>query len=133
MANPLLFDGEDEFFKRLIGRSASTNLVMKLYSNERVPGKSDTITEFTEVTGGGYAAIEILEADWSIDNSTGVTILSVTKNFHFTGVVAVVYGVYLTNLAGTKIIDAFALTDAPVAIGGGGGDIEVTFNIKLNL
>jgi hypothetical protein len=126
------YDGEIDTFKRMIGINPINNYVLHLFSNERTPGKSDTINEFTEIVGGGYASIEILPGDWTISDNSGVTIMSVTKNFHFTSAVAVVYGCYITNNNGTILIHAEALTDAPVEILGGGGDIEINLSFQFN-
>ncbi len=92
----------------------SVDLKLKLYANNYTPGPSSVIASFTEVSGGGYTAIDLLTADW-IYTAAGITPVvarQAMKTFSFTGATGgsgAVYGYYVTNVAGSVLYWAEAL------------------------
>jgi hypothetical protein len=70
-------------------------LVLKLFSNNHTPAAADTAGSYTEVTGGGYAAITLTRAGWGAA-SAGVSTYGTAQTFSFTGTVTV-YGYYIVG------------------------------------
>jgi hypothetical protein len=84
----------------------SVDLKLRLYSNVYTPGPTSVIGSFTEVTGGGYAAKDLLSADWTMGSTSPVTAVQAVKTFSFistTGGSGLVYGYYVTDAAGTTL------------------------------
>lgn len=79
----------------------NATLTLRLYSNNLTPSSVDTIASFTEVTGGGYASVPLVFANW--DYTLGSpTRANYTERFtfQFTGVTtgaSTVYGYYVTD------------------------------------
>lgn len=76
-------------------------LVLKLYSNDLVPGELDSLPSFIEVTGGGYVPINLEYANWVI-TPDGIAIYP-AYNFQFTGPTTgpgTIFGYYVVNPAG---------------------------------
>lgn len=93
----------------------ASDLKLRLYSNVYNPSPASVIGSFTEVSGGGYAAIDLLTGDWSYGTVSPVTASQTVKTFGFTGVTGgsgVVYGYYVTNVAGSTLYWAEALPGA---------------------
>jgi hypothetical protein len=96
----------------------SVDLRLKLYANNYAPSVNSVIASFTEVSGGGYAAIPLLIANWGYSAGSPVIATQSMKTFGFTGVTGgsgVVYGWYITNVANTVLYcaEAFPGTITP--------------------
>ena len=82
------------------------NITLRLYSNNVVPAKTDTAATYTEVTGGGYAAIVLTLADWTITAGSGSTptkAQAAYRDIIFTGAIGApgnIYGYFMTDAAG---------------------------------
>lgn len=78
-------------------------LYLKLYSNNLVPGETDTAASYTEVTGGGYAQKTLATADRTIvaGNPSTCTYSLQTILFTSAPTVPTVYGYFIVNGAGT--------------------------------
>jgi hypothetical protein len=79
------------------------DLFLRLYSNNVTPSETDTAATFTQVSGGGYAAITLDKDDWT--NTPGDPNFSTQaqKTFSFSGPTSApstIYGYYVVNLAG---------------------------------
>jgi hypothetical protein len=90
----------------------AVDLKLRLYSNVYEPGPASVIASFTEVVGGGYAAEDLLSADWTYGSVSPVVASQTVKTFGFTGATSspsVVYGYYVTDVAGATLYWAEAL------------------------
>lgn len=78
-------------------------LTLRLYSNNVTPAKGDTAATYTEVIGGGYAAIPLAYGDWTITAAAGSVPTRASQaalNIIFTGVTGApgsVYGYFITD------------------------------------
>jgi hypothetical protein len=85
----------------------ASNVLLKLFSNDYSPAKDDVLADYTEVTGGGYAAITLVAADWSVTTADQCVASQTEKTFTFTGATTApgtIYGYYVTNAAGTVLL-----------------------------
>jgi hypothetical protein len=93
-------------------------LTLRLFANNITPGLTDTESSYTEVTGGGYAAIVLEFAEFSVvAGSPSVALYSDFQDFSFTGAIGgtgVLYGYYITNADDVLIAaERFPIDDVP--------------------
>jgi len=107
----------------------ATNYYYRLYTNNITPGTATVLTDFTEASFTGYAAVQGNTITWTtavlaahVATSTGTAIL-----FNNTGATAqTVYGVYVTDGAtATKLWFAERDAAAPVSIPAGGSYVYI--------
>lgn len=93
------------------------DLVLKLYSNDLTPTKTDTAASFTEVAGGGYADIQLPMGGWIITAGTPNQGVQAQKTFSFTGATnapGTIYGYYVVDSDGVlRWSERFADTVLP--------------------
>ncbi|MEM3038623.1 MAG: hypothetical protein QXE45_04430, partial [Thermoplasmata archaeon] len=73
-------------------------LVLKLFSNNVVPAEGDTISTYIEVSGGGYAAKNLVFANWVITPGDPTIASYPDQDFAFTGATnppGTIYGYYV--------------------------------------
>lgn len=77
------------------------NLHIRLYGNAHTPTDSDSVSAYTEIVGGGYAAIPLTFANWSIAQGSPITATYNTAvAWTFNGIINApgsVYGYFVTN------------------------------------
>ncbi len=93
-------------------------LLLKLFSNNRTPLIGDDAGDYNEVSGGGYADVELDSADWLVSEGTpSVAVYSDFVNFPFTGVPSApstVYGYYIVDSNNVLlIVERFPDDDVP--------------------
>ena len=89
---------------------------------------SDTLTSYTEVSGGGYTSRALDPTQWSI--SAGVATYP-QLTWTFTSSVGTVYGYYLVSSTNNYLMAAEKFTNAPYTISNNGDTISLTININL--
>ena len=105
-------------------------LTLRLYSNDVTPGNTDVAGTYTEVSGGGYAAVALASGDWTISNATPSVASGAQKSFAFTGAAGNVYGYYVTDADGTLVFaDRFGSVRT---INYSGDTIKITPTINLS-
>jgi len=95
-----------EALKRQVDISSGAPVQARLFTNNRTPAATDALTDYTEASGGGYAAQQIDSGDWEAVEASPSE-LSASVTFEFTGPLAgaaQAYGVYLTS--GGKLVGA---------------------------
>lgn len=79
-------------------------LTLKLFSNNHTPVLGDTAANYTVVTGGGYANIDLEADQWSF--VSGVATYADYQAFNFTGATGApgtVYGYFIVDEDGVLI------------------------------
>lgn len=74
------------------------NIKLKLFSNNVTPVAGSTNASFTEVAGGGYAAVVLVFANWVIAN--GIATYNAAITFTFSGVTnapGTIYGYWIVD------------------------------------
>jgi hypothetical protein len=81
--------------------SGGNNLTLKLYCNDVTPLDTHTPANFTEATGGGYAAKTLSAASWTVQTTGGIVEgVYADQTFTFTGPLTTntdVYGYYVVD------------------------------------
>jgi hypothetical protein len=93
-------------------------LTMRLFSNNHTPAATDTSSDYTEVSGGGYAAIALSALNWTITASANPVYATYNAfiTFNFTGAPSptTVYGYYITRASGEVVMaQQFPADDRP--------------------
>lgn len=128
-------EGEATMLNVMLGKSASENLTLKLFTNNVTPGETDTTATYTEASGNGYAAITLTAANWTVtqgSGSPGTTHADYTQQtYTFTGGPVSVFGYYIVGATSAKVYWAEAFA-AVANIPAGGGTIKITPTINLD-
>lgn len=83
---------------------AAKVLTLKLFSNNHTPVLGDTAANYTVVTGGGYADINLDAGEWTIAN--GIATYNTYQDFNFTGATGApgtIYGYYIVDEDGVVV------------------------------
>lgn len=94
---------------RMLAEIIADVLTLRLFSNNITPGATDVAATYTEVTGGGYAALALgAAANWTItSNNPASALYNTFKQFDFTGAIGGsgnVYGYYITRASGEVVL-----------------------------
>lgn len=118
--------GEVALAAAALGKTNMTALTLRLYSNNLTPTEASVAADFTEVAGGGYAAIALVAANWTIATAAGVTTAAQPEQvFTFTGDATDPYGYYITRVDGT-VLWAERFSDGPYAVTANGDQVKIT-------
>jgi len=111
----------------ITNRVQPSNLVLRLFTNDRTPSDIDKTLDFQEATGSGYAPILVPPSAWVFSKGLATT----TQTFTFTGSHAPVFGWMLTQQATGTLMEADRFTAAPITIPGAGYRIKLDISIEL--
>lgn len=79
----------------------NTPLTLRLYGNNATPTGLSTAASFTEIAGGGYAALPLVFAGWNIvAGDPSIASYNTIQSWTFTGITnapGTVYGYYITR------------------------------------
>ncbi len=123
--------GKEIMVGAFVNKTAPTNLKLKLFKNDLTPAKATVIGDFTESDIAGYAAKDLTGTNWTVATNGGDTLGSYAEQtWTFTGAGSI-YGYYITNNDGSKVVWAERYTDAPHTFPSGGGTEKVTVKIQI--
>lgn len=95
---------------QLIFGAESANLSLRLFSNDFTPTVDSVLADFTQVTGGGYAAKALSFTDASVTVINGLTYVQYTPQiFNFSGAIGgggSAYGYYIVDTRNDNILFA---------------------------
>ena len=107
------------------------NRLLRLFTNNLMPGKYTVIDDVIEAVEDGYLPITLTGASWTIATDAGVNSASYAiQTFTFTEAVTV-YGYYLTT-QDDELLWIERFSDGPYTLPGPGGEIAVTPKFVLN-
>lgn len=112
--------------------SLSDTIKLRLYSNNRTPSSTDTISDYTEVSAAGYAEKTFTGDDWTIeiDELTDNYVAALDDQTFTMTETATVYGYFITSEDDTLIL-AERFPTAPQVLDSDGGNIIITPQIGL--
>lgn len=132
MAVAFTNEAETIALKNFLNVLAPENITIKLYSNNKTPGHTDTVSDYTEVSGGGYAAVTLTSSNWSVSAGDPSQAQYPQITFAFTGSAGSVYGYYAVGATSGKLLWADQFPNSPINIANNGDQIKVTITISLN-
>jgi len=132
MAVAFTNEAETIALKNFLNVQAAENIDIKLYSNNKTPGATDVVGDYTEVSGGGYSSIALTAASWSISAGNPSQAQHPQITFSFTGAAGSVYGYYACGVSSGKLLWADRFPNAPINIANNGDQIKVTITVTLN-
>ena len=124
--------GENLVLEMLVNKTASQNLVIKLYKNNITPSDTDTAGTYTEATFPGYAAITLTGASWNAAASGTIT-YSAQQSFTCSGVSTDdIYGYYIVQLGSGILLYSERDGAAPFAVRNSGDAVKITPSVSAN-
>ncbi len=94
---------------RILEDYVRNDISLRLYSNDYTPIETSTLAAFTEVAGGGYAAITLNDAEWVVTPGAPSVAEYAQQTFTFTGATTApgtIYGYYLVDIVTGLLIGA---------------------------
>jgi hypothetical protein len=113
---------------RMLGGLTERLLTLRLFVNDRVPEKGDTLSEYTEASGGGYAALDLPPGPWTVMPTVPALASYPEQTLGFTGLVGDVYGYLLTD--GEDLVVAERFGNGPYDVRRNGDQIKITPRIE---
>lgn len=108
---------EVELGKIVTNTTAASDVKYHLYTNNLTPVEGTVLADFTECTDALYAAIAVAGANWTWSTVAG-TSFGTAPNITFSFAAAVsIYGYFVTNNAGTKLLWCERFGGAPISYG----------------
>lgn len=99
--------GEVLFLDAVTGKTNATAWTLRLYTViSPALGNGSVVANFTEATGGGYAAKALTAASWVTTPGSPTSTAYPLQTFTFTGALTTnpnILGYYITNAAGTLV------------------------------
>jgi len=124
--------GEQLLLDAATGKAAATQWTLRLFVNNHTPVNADTEANYTEASGGGYAAIALTAANWVTTPGSPTSSAYPQQTFTFTGGLttnATVYGYYVTRADG-KLVYAELLAQ-PFTPANNGDTVQITPQLTL--
>ncbi len=106
-------NGESIALGYLVNKNTPENLVYRLFTNNITPAETDTAGTFTEATGGGYAAITLTGASWTVTPGAPSSAAYAQQTWTFTGPLTTnpdIRGYYVTRATTGDLVYAETFT-----------------------
>lgn len=113
--------GEVIALSLLVNKTAPENLVYKLFATNVTPAETDTAASYTEASGGGYAAITMTGASWTVTGGAPSTAAYAQQTYTFTGALttnATIYGYFVVQASSGTLVLAETFTSFTPAANG---------------
>lgn len=113
--------GEVIALSLLVNKTSPENLVYRLFATNVTPAETDVAGSYTEAAGGGYAAITMTGASWTVTGGAPSTAAYAQQTYTFTGALttnATVYGYYVTQATSGTLVLAETFTSFTPATNG---------------
>lgn len=109
----------DQGVSEILLRAVAGGLQYHLYRNDFLPTLDSALTDFVEAAWSGYVPILVPDGSWAL----GVVVSHVAQitapDIHFpntSGSDQVVYGYFITDAAGVKLVGCARFDNAPITI-----------------
>jgi hypothetical protein len=135
---PLVVPNASEviLLERMLNKQNTNTLVLKLFSSNTIPVPGTLLSDLTEVSQTGYAAVTLTNSSWAIAASplTGAAVATYAEQtFTFSSAASGVdvYGYYVTDTSGPNLLWVERFSTAPFSVPPAGGQIAMTATINL--
>ncbi len=133
MAMTVASVGRELFLKRDVNKASPDDLILHLFTNNYTPSIGDTVSNYTESTASGYAAITLTGSSWTVSTVSTITTASYgQQTFTYTGGESL-FGYYVTDNTGAILIGAERFSGAPWTIPSAGGTVSLTPSFTLGV
>lgn len=133
MALVVCNNGESKALEYYVNKSTPENLVYRFFATNVTPAETDTAGTYTEAAGGGYAAITMTGASWTVTPGAPSSAAYAQQTYTFTGPLttnATIYGYYVTRSSTADLMHAEAFTSFTPA--NNGDNIKLTPTITAD-
>ena len=97
--------GEVQLLEVALNGGTQGDQKLRLFQNDYTPAEASILTNFTESTGTGYAALTLTSGSWTIATVTGTTTATYAQQtFTFTATGTSIYGYYIVDIDGTTLL-----------------------------
>lgn len=125
--------GENLVLGMITNKTASQDLVLKLFSSNTTPAETDTAATYTEATFSGYAAITLAGASWGAPSGGSITYGSQQTFTHDGGGTSnSIYGYFVTQLTSGTLLYAERDASAPFTLANNGDNVKITPTISAD-
>jgi len=124
--------GELIALRNILNNQAPQTLELRLFSNNRVPAKTDVTADYTQVTGFGYQPVTLVDTDFVYTPGDPSTAAFPQITFQFTGAAGPIYGYYVVQETSGSLIFANRFANAPITVLNNGDEIRITLTLSLN-
>ncbi len=130
----LLFpdNSEGDGLQYFVNKATPQDLMLRLFTNNVTPAETDTAATYTEAAGSGYAAIQLVGANWVIAEGAPSSASYAQQTFTFTGALGNIYGYFFTRFTSGRIAGVERFPSAPYNIVNNGDNLKVTPQITLD-
>lgn len=122
--------GRQIMLTALVGQSPIPALSLHLYTNNKTPADSDTVTDYEEAAAGfGYTSLILPPGNWAVgpDEATHPEL-----TISFLGALGNVYGYYVTHAGSGALLWAERFADGPYNIANNGDQIKLAPRLALS-
>jgi hypothetical protein len=126
-------EGERRMLQLILNNTAQDDQFLTLFGNNMTPAENDTVAFYTEITGGGYANITLVGANWTVSNGNNAVATYAAQTFNFTGATTsnTVYGYMVKSKTTMTVLWAERFSDGPYPINNNGDAITITPRLEL--
>lgn len=113
--------GEVIALSLLVNKTSPENLVYRLFATNVTPAETDTAASYTEAAGGGYSAITMTGASWTVTGGAPSTAAYAQQTYTFTGALTTnttISGYYVTQASSGVLVLAETFTSFTPAANG---------------
>lgn len=126
-------EGERRMLQLILNNTAQEDFYLTLFGNNMTPAENDNVTFYTEISGGGYANISLVGANWTASNGNNSFATYAAQTFNFTGATTpnTVYGYMVKGKTSNTVMWAERFSDGPYPINNNGDAITITPRLEL--
>jgi hypothetical protein len=127
-------EGERQILRLALNNVSQEDLWLTLFGNNVTPAENDNVTFYTELTGGGYANIQLTGANWTVANGNNAVATYAAQTWTFTGATTsnTVYGYMVKGKVSMTVYWSEKFSDGPYPINNNGDAITITPRLELN-
>jgi hypothetical protein len=125
--------GEVDALNYYVNKAAPQDLIYRLFATNITPAETDTAATYTEAAGGGYAALTLTGANWTVTGGAPSSAAYAQQTWTFTGPLTTngtIYGYYATRV--TSGVLAHAETFASFTPTANGDSLKLTPQITAD-
>jgi hypothetical protein len=126
-------EGEARMLEFIVNKATPQDLYLVLWGNNVTPAENDTNLTYQEISGGGYANISLVGANWTVTPGNNAVALYAAQTFNFTGQTTAntVYGYLLKGKTSNTVMWSERFSDGPYPINNNGDAITITPRLEL--